>query len=186
MTRQIFHLLTKTNIRMKAEHIPGINNTLADRLSRLDRAGDYELLPEVYLRGITELGVLPTVDCFANKMNHKCQRFFAPVRDQLAGNAVAFDAMQQPWKRETLPYLHPPIELIPQVLQKIRSEKCSAVLVVPFWPAHSWWSSITSLLIKQTILGKTEDILRRGPTMDPRLNNLPPGKLVMCLVSSPQ
>jgi hypothetical protein len=186
MTRKIFSLLTRADIRLKAEHIPGVLNTLADKLSRLDKAGDYELLQEVYLRGIHDLKVLPTVDCFANTNNKTCPRFFAPVRDHLAVGAAAIDAMQQPWGKESLPYLHPPTDIIPQVIQKIKQEKCSAVLVVPFWPNHSWWSLVSSLIVKHTLLGECSEVLKRGPSMDPHLSSLPPGRLLMCLISSNQ
>jgi hypothetical protein len=78
ITRCIFSLLTRADIRITAEHIPGISNTLADGLSRLDRAGDYELKDEIFQTAIRALGVSPTVDCFATTNNPKCPRFFVP------------------------------------------------------------------------------------------------------------
>jgi hypothetical protein len=122
---------------MKPKHIPGVEDTLADSLSRLDRAGDCELNQENYQRGLRTLGLIPTVDCFANKMNTKCKRFFAPALNRLAKGAAAIDAMTQNWGREHLLYVHPPIDLIPVVLQKIEQERCNAIMIVPSWPGHS-------------------------------------------------
>jgi hypothetical protein len=142
MTRAIFSLLTRANIRVTAVHIPGITNTLADNLSRLNQAGDYELTQEAYQRGISTLQVTPSVDCFATVYNRKCSRFFTPSMGKNSQTAAAIDGLKQPWSTETLPYLHPPIAIIPQVIQKILNEKIFAVLFVPFWLGHSWWTSI--------------------------------------------
>jgi hypothetical protein len=186
MTRAIFSLLTRADIRITAVHIPGITNTLADGLSRLDLAGDYELDQATYQRGITTLQVTPSIDCFATMYNRKCPRFFAPSMGKNAQGAIAIDAFSQNWSTETLPYLHPPIATIPRVMQKILAEKIFAVLVVPFWPGHSWWSTIQPLILRSVDLGPTNQVLKRGPTMDPKAHKLPQGRLLMCLISSAQ
>jgi hypothetical protein len=183
ITRAIFSILVKADIRVTPVHIPGIENTLADSLSRLDRSGDYELRTEFFRKGTQDLSVHPTVDCFATSANRKCPRFFAPTPNALSVGAAAIDGLRQPWSKEALPYLHPPISLIPQVLQKIRKEKCTAVMVVPFWPTHSWWTSMEALIKDQTLLGTAKDVLLAGPTTDPAKHKLPPGELLMCLVS---
>jgi hypothetical protein len=148
----------------------------------MDRAGDYVLKPEHYQKGLQTLGLRPTVDCFANMDNTKCRRFFAPDANILAEGAAGMDAMRQNWGNERLLYLHPPTELILKVLHKIEQEKCDAILVVPFWTSHTWWSSVQRLSKRQVVLGETEKVLRRGPTMDPQLSKLPPGLLVMCSI----
>ena len=186
MKRAIFSLLLQADIRVKAVHIPGVDNVLADNLSRLNFAGDYELKHEVYLAATTKLKISPTVDCFATIHNRKCPRFFAPAPDQNAQGAAGIDGLAQPWNREVFPYLHPPTALIPQVLQKIRNEKIYAALVVPYWPKHSWWSSILPMIQRSINLGPAEQVLIRGPSMDSRLHKLPPGDLLMCIVSSCQ
>jgi hypothetical protein len=95
LTRAIFSILLRADIRLSPKHIPGVQNTLADSLSRLDRAGDYELKQEFYQKGLQTLGLYPTVDCFANKNNTKCRRFFAPHSNALAQGAAGIDAMKQ-------------------------------------------------------------------------------------------
>jgi hypothetical protein len=186
ITRAIFSVLTRADIRVKAVHIPGISNTLADGLSRLDLAGDYELTMEAYTRGIRALGVTPTVDCFATSANRKCPRFFAPSFNANATGAAAINGLDQPWSSEVLPYCHPPIALIPRVLQKIKDENCAVVMVLPYWTTHSWWSSILSMIHRPILLGDADIVLKRGPTMDPRTSKLPRGQMLMCLLSPPQ
>ena len=186
LTREIFSLLTKADIRIQAAHIPGINNIVTDSLSRLDLAGDYELQQAIFASATASLHLSPSVDCFATALNHKCPRFFAPSPDQLSLGAAAIDGLAQPWASERLPYLHPPIALIPRVLQKILSEKVTVVMVIPFWPTHSWWNTLAPLIRQQINLGPAEKVLLRGSSMNSKLHKLPPGDLLMCLLSSSQ
>jgi hypothetical protein len=186
LTRAIFSLLTRADVRIKAIHIPGKGNTLADSLSRLDFAGDYALKKEIYDSATTVLQVLPTVDVFATNLNQKCSRFFAPAKNQNSAGAAAIDGLAQPWELEILPYLHPPIPIIPQVLQKIQREKVRAVMVVPYWPGHSWWSMLLPMVEKSLNLGKTEDVLIRGTSSNTQLTKLPLGEMLMCVVSFSQ
>jgi ribonuclease HI len=72
-TRQIFSFLTKHDIRLSVTHVPGIENVTADALSRMDLVGDYSLRTDFYNRGISALGVNPTLDVFANVLNKKCE-----------------------------------------------------------------------------------------------------------------
>jgi hypothetical protein len=46
--RAIFSLLTQLDARIVMSHVSGVDHGLADALSRMDTAGDYELLPDVF------------------------------------------------------------------------------------------------------------------------------------------
>jgi hypothetical protein len=76
-TRRIFSILQKLDIRISVTYLPGKENVTADSLSRMDLVGDYELGKEVFEEALGLLGVRPTVDAFANRNNHKCDRFWS-------------------------------------------------------------------------------------------------------------
>jgi ribonuclease HI len=180
-TRQIFSLLQRMDVRVSVTHIPGIENVMADALSRMDRVGDYSLGKEWYDRGVECLGVRPTLDVFASCNNAKCQRFLA-LPGRYSKGAVALDALRYSWEGE-LAYAFPPVQLIPRVLQKIRLEVGEAVLVVPEWPSRPWWNMLQGCVRKQVRLGKAEEVLEKGPTMTARRAKLPPGNMLMAWVS---
>jgi hypothetical protein len=180
-TRQIFSLLQRMDMRLLVTHIPGVENGVADALSRLDRVGDYSLKQEYFRRGVEALGLESTVDVFANYTNHKCQRLLArPGR--LAEGAVALDGLRYSWAGE-LPYLFPPVQLIPRVLQKLRVEEGAAVLVFPEWPWRPWWNLMALGARKIVRLGTSEEVLEKGPSMAARLVKLPPGNMLMASLS---
>jgi hypothetical protein len=49
LTREIFKKLMKMDIRVRAVHVPGVENVLTDALSRMKATGDYELKMELYV-----------------------------------------------------------------------------------------------------------------------------------------
>ena len=68
------------------------------------------------------------LDLFASQENAHCQVFFSKSRDALA----------HVWPRCPL-YAFPPVTLLPQVLERIRENGCSVLLVAPFWKNQAWF-----------------------------------------------
>jgi hypothetical protein len=102
----------------------------------------------------------------------------------LAETAEILDCFSCRWNSET-PYLFPPVQIIDRVLQKIRTEKVTALLVVPKWPSQPWWTLFCQLVKSVLELGKTEHVLIPGPAMtsSSTVKKLPPGLLLMALVA---
>jgi hypothetical protein len=172
--------LTALDLRISVTHVPGVNNTTADALSRLDRAGDYALKMEVYRQGVEFLGTMPTLDLFASDLNHKCERYLA-LPGPMGQGAIEWDALRFSFPNER-PYAFPPVQLIPRVLQKLRLEGTEAVVVVPEWPSRPWWNLLQQGVIGQVRLGKSEEVLEPGPWLLANGNRLPPGNMIMAKV----
>jgi hypothetical protein len=62
-------------IQIKATYIPGIENQVADSLSRLNRAEDYQLNKTIYNSLIKQLKMKPIIDLFASKINKQIKRY---------------------------------------------------------------------------------------------------------------
>ena len=180
-TRKIFSLLTETDIRLIMTHVPGVENGLADALSRMQSAGDYQLKAEHFQRGLRFLEASPTIDLFASEHNHKLPRY-AALPGSGGSSATVWDAMTIPWTRET-PYVFPPVQMIPTVLQKLRTDHVrEAVMVVPEWPSRPWWNLLLISMTRRMDLGPSETVLAAGPTMTEE-NKLPPGSFIMVKLS---
>jgi hypothetical protein len=185
MTRAIFSMLEKLDIRVCARHIPGTQNVWTDALSRLDQPGDYELREDVFRHAIQTLQITPTVDLFAASHNHKCSTFWA-WDSQLAQGAAGLDAFSlQSWKRLGLPYMFPPVQLLGKVLSRIRAESMSAVVVLPKWPSRPWWSLFRPLASLVVEMGNAKEVLRPGQAMtrSPKKKELPSGMFLMALLT---
>ena len=81
---------TRHQVTLKALHIPGRLNVVADKLSRLGQTiqTEWSLLQEVF-QAICSRWHRPQIDLFATRFNNKFPQFVSPVPDSLA---VAVDA----------------------------------------------------------------------------------------------
>ncbi|KAA6367189.1 MAG: putative reverse transcriptase, partial [Streblomastix strix] len=174
LTDKILEKLEDLGLQIQAFHIHGIENTIPDSLSRLATSGDYSLRSEVLLEVLSQFQVKPTIDMFSNRRNRKFKRFVSVTRDRWA---VTQDSLSMSWKSE-IPYLHPPIPLIPATLSKLKREGVQALLIVPNWPSQPWWPELRSMMSRFMILGESKDLLVPGGRMKKQKRHLPPGKLI--------
>jgi hypothetical protein len=136
-------------LQIQISHIAGVNNGIADALSRLSRAGDYIVKPEIFQITCETMGIEPTIDLFSQHFNHLLPRFVSTS----AGNGEeAVDALEQVWTGE-LPWIHPPIPLISTVLNMIKRDKIQAMVIAPMWPGQVWFTELVRENIQFLILG---------------------------------
>ena len=76
---------TRQQVTLKARHILGQLNVVADKLSRLDQniQTEWSLLPEVF-QAICNRWQQPQIDLFATRFNNKLAQFVSPVLDPMA------------------------------------------------------------------------------------------------------
>ena len=131
---EIFDLCFQNQITFKPVWVPRIQNKEADRVSRIIDIDDWEIT-STFFNYLNSLWGPFTVDRFANFQNKKLQRFNSKYS---CPGTEAVDALSQNWEGENN-LLIPPINLIPAVIQYIRGNKVTGVLVVPFWESATFW-----------------------------------------------
>ena len=149
LTWDLYQWCIQNQVLIRAAHIPGRKNTLADALSRgkcQTRMTEWTLDNTVVNLIFHQMGT-PTVDLFATYQNNKLPVYCSPVPDV---NALQIDALAFNWTG-MFAYAFPPPILIPRVLQKIREEKCVVILIAPMWPRQSWYPQILEMLIELPI-----------------------------------
>ena len=99
-------------IVLRARHIPGRLNVIADKLSRHNQViqTEWSLSQQVFSLLFSSWD-LPQLDLFATRFNHKLPRFVLPVPDP---TAWAVDALSIPWENLDV-YAFPPVPQVPQV-----------------------------------------------------------------------
>ena len=111
----LWRLLCWCNLRqvvLRARHIPGRLNVIADKLSRQGQViqTEWSLHREVFDL-LTQTWHLPQVDMFATKYNCKLDQYVSPVPDP---RAWAVDALTVPWENLDM-YIFPPVSLLGKV-----------------------------------------------------------------------
>ena len=93
---RILSWCTRQQVTLRARHIPGRLNVIADKLSRLGQTiqTEWSLHPEVF-KAICDWWHQPQVDLFATRFNNKLPQFVSPVPDP---QAWAVDALSLSWE----------------------------------------------------------------------------------------
>ena len=133
---------SQRQVTLKAQHIPGHLNVIADKLSRLGQTiqTEWSLLPEVFHR-LCNRWHRPQVDLFATRFNHKLPQFVSPVPDT---QALAVDALTLPWE-DLDAYAFLPTAILGKVVEKLQDSPCKRlILIAPGWPNMPWfWDLVT-------------------------------------------
>jgi ribonuclease HI len=171
---RLLHFLDHSGLEIVAEHVAGTDNTVADKLSRISPGGDYSVTDERLDQLLQDWGVRIGADLFAAGWNAKHSLFFSPERDRRALGRNAFLAR---WADFPLPLIHPPLPLLPRVLQRLLQEKMMAIIIAPDWRREVWSNLLASITIRKTVLGSAETVLVKGKRMGRVHAQLPPGNI---------
>ena len=116
------------HITLKARHIPGCLNVMADLLSRSNQvqSTEWSLHPQVF-KQICQKWFTPHVDLFATHLNHKLPLYVSPIPDPRAWD---IDALNINWTNLTA-FAYPPTALLHKVIQKIKQCHCLRFFHVP-------------------------------------------------------
>ena len=114
------------HITLRARHIPGCLNVMADLLSRSNQvqSTEWSLHPQLF-KQICQKWFTPHVDLFATRLNH-------------------IDALIINWNNLTA-YAYPPTALLHKVIQKIKQCHCLIIVIAPGWPGMPWFWDLVQL-----------------------------------------
>ncbi len=130
-------------LSLRAVHVPGVLNLVADFLSRQKlRPGEW-MLNRQTVSQIWDLFGEAEVDLFASQESSQCPLWFSLSFPTTLG----IDAFAHPWPNVSL-YAFPPIKLIPAVLCRVKVSGARLLLIAPFWPSQTWFSGLTPLLYR--------------------------------------
>ena len=181
LVREIWGWCIDHDIFLTTAHIPGVENEAADAESRKPlKETEWALDQNIYQQGIQLLKINPDIDLFASRLNYKVKPFIAYQPDP---EAQAVNAFSISWK-SYLFYAFPPFSIISLVLQKIREEQSTGLIVVPKWPAQPWWPYLMRMVIQIPVVLPNKENTVYMPSKPELVHPLYPKlTLLMCHVS---
>jgi len=147
------------NLVLRARHIPGQLNVLADELSRKGTlvSSEWTLNQQEFHRLVNLADFKPTIDLFALSRNAKLRSYVSPIPDK---KAKAIDAMSFSWVGMKA-YAYPPTQILPKVVAKILKERPRILLVTPL-PKHAEWLTQLRRVGRPIKLKVTPDLLSQA------------------------
>ena len=156
ITKDLWMWCLGCNIMLRAQHLPGRENTIADMESWImkDRS-DWRLNPKIFKRILDRTRL--DIDLFASRLLTQLPKFFSWRPNPFA---LATDALLQDWSGMRA-YANPPWNLIGKVLAKAQQHPSAVVmLVAPVWPAQAWYPKLLNLLVDYPLrIPQWEDLM---------------------------
>ena len=140
---RILSWCTRQQVTLRARHIPGRLNVIADKLSRLGQTiqTEWSLHPAVF-QAVCTRWHQPKVDLFATRFNNKLPQFVSPVPDP---QAWAVDALSLSWE-DLDPYAFPPAAILGKVVEKLQDYPCNRIILIdPGWPNMPWFWDLVAM-----------------------------------------
>lgn len=156
IAKQIWKWAEERNIWLYASYVKSSQNTVADALSRVNNTDtEWEISDLAYKDIVHQFGK-PNIDLFASHSNFKCKRYVSWYQDR---KAEAIDAFTLDWSRYGLFYAFPPFSMILRTLNKIKIDKATGIVVVPFWSAQTWFPLFLEMTVGRYIVFKPDKYL---------------------------
>ncbi|GFR58118.1 reverse transcriptase [Elysia marginata] len=138
---KIWSLALRHNITIKAKHLAGHLNTVADGLSRIP--GQYEwLMHRSLFQYLNAVWGPHSIDRFASMNTMLCPRYNSLYLDPFT---CGVDALHQSdWATENN-FVNAPIRLLDRVLETICSQEAYATVIALAWRAKTWYQKLKEL-----------------------------------------
>jgi hypothetical protein len=151
IAKDIWLWAKERNIWISAAHVPGVDNTVADALSRCTNDDMEWMLNKQYFQSLQEIVGNIDIDLFASRLNHQVPQYVSFTPDS---QAAAVDAFTLNWDMSNRTYyLFPPFSMISRCVQKIVQDQVeTAVLIAPLWPTQIWFSEALHLICAQSYI----------------------------------
>ena len=172
LSREFWEWCLQREIHLSAESIAGIDNCIADSLSRRENSRLEWCLNDQIFHSVCEMTFHPNLDLFASRLNAKVPLF---VSWHPEPGCHSVDAFNLCWTSYQC-YAFPPFCLIGRVLSKLQRDNVHPfLLIAPIWPTQTWYPALLNLSVMKPILLPVLNnllYLVNKPTLHPLRNKL--------------
>ena len=133
---------------ISAAFIPGNKNKTADyRFRNFKDNTEWQLKSTILSQDVKILSYNP--DLFSSYLNHQVHKY-----ESWQPNPYSFavDAFSTSWSTYTNVYAFPPFSLVGPVLTKLRQDKATRNIVIPYWTTQHWFPMMLGLLIEHPLI----------------------------------
>ena len=149
LAKELWTWCIARSIWLTATHLPGVQNVIADRKSRVfEDETEWMLDKNIFSASCDFMKFDPDIDLFASRLNTQLKRYISWKPDP---GAEAVDALSIYWGDVDF-YAFPPFCLIGKCIQKIIQDEAEGIVIVPKWPTQAWFSKLLNMLVQDPVL----------------------------------
>ena len=148
LTLDLFKWLAMNNTTLVASYLPGVQNAIADGLSRGKVSPTEWALHKGIVKQLFHSLGRPHIDLFASAENAVLPTFCTRLPHPQAWGT---DALSLSWAG-MFAYAYPPLSLLNRVLEKVGRDPCRILLIAPFWPRQHWFQRLVNLLVEPPLV----------------------------------
>ncbi|KAA6365969.1 MAG: hypothetical protein EZS28_038503, partial [Streblomastix strix] len=167
----IYDYSNQLGVRTRLRHIPGATNLLADSLSRQQDGSDYQLKLMFFKQLCDQLRLEPQIDGLASAWNRQVPIYISWKKEI---GAEATNALLCNLGDGRIWWLHPPIPILSQVVNKLIYDYAKAILITPDWRTLPCRMNLESKSVMSIKLPPTRECCIAGPGMEAAEATLPP------------
>ena len=156
ITKVFWDFCLSRQIIITADHVPGVQNQIADRESRVFLDKSCWILNRSYFQQIEKIWGEADIDLFVDRLTTQKKVYVSWKPDP---KALTTDAFTMQWADQKM-YAFPPFCLVGLCLAKVRRDQASLTLIAPVWPAQTWYPTLLEMSVSAPILlPALEDLL---------------------------
>lgn len=136
IAEEIHSFCLERKLLLSAEYLPGVDNIIADQLSRIENdITENQLNPHIF-RLIDRVWGPHTIDAFASASNTQTSRYVSLRQDT---GCLYTDLFSRHLSQHENAWCFPAFPTIGRLLRKLETEHLSLTLIVPVWSNQPWW-----------------------------------------------
>ena len=143
---QVWALAEEIGLSLHCRHISGVNNVIADKLSRVVDKANWMLNPGIFFI-LDNICGPHSINRFASNQNTHLSLYNSRFWDP---GTEGIDALAQDWRFENN-FINPPWCLLQNVKDKIIKEKVWATIRAPVWPGQHWYQKLLKITVGNPI-----------------------------------
>ena len=149
VSKQIWLFCIKNKIWLSCSHIAGKQNILADFKSRKFNDQLEWKLNQKCFNKLCAIWQLLDIDLFESRLNFQVEKLCSWKPDPQSEFINAFTV---DWGIFYFIYLFPPFSLLNRCIRKIKTDKASGMIIVPYWPTQLWFPALMEIVTNNPIV----------------------------------
>ena len=148
IAKRIWEFAQNRDFWISSSHIPGVENTMADKMSRVFNDNTKWMLSHKLFKILCDrFQFHPQVDLFATSLNKQIDKYVSWIPGPYC---IAVNAFNFSWKTHKI-YAFPLFSLVVAAISKLIRDNTIVIMIIPKWTTQYWFPTMLAHLIDHPI-----------------------------------